>query len=265
MQKNLDFDTPYTLKVTKETIKGFLLHFAVKRTVAGVQEICEIADLNTIQVDIILTRAGQDIHIHEGYLEELLIALYGQTPAFQLNKKKLNIGYLVNIDLSPFAIALQGTDELTVKIKVPRTAFVGTTASESNIEFVSLAAKNGTSSVPVVKSYVMGKDEVKLDMDLGSRIMKIIAETDFTATYELSQKSKLQSMELRAANFEKSVNENVVLAENIHYLDMNPDTDIEDLVLYWGEELNDVKLKAKLSKGADINARVITLGATSAY
>lgn len=267
MQKILNFDTHYDIDVMNENIKGFLLDFkTLKDDGAGNAVVCDIADYNKILCDIILERNGREIKMHDGYLEDLLIALYGQTPAFGLNKKKTTTGYLVKIDFSPFLIHLRGNDKLKVRFRAQKTAFVGTNLSMSSIEFVSLTAKGESSSIPVVKSHVIGKDEVSLDMNLGDGILKIVAATDYSTGYLASAKAKVESMELRARDFEKSVNENVLLAENMHYLDQNPDTDVEDLVLHWDKKpLNGVKLKGKLTKPAEVTARVITLGVVRAH
>lgn len=270
MQKILQFDTPYDLIVRDENIKGFLLDFKVLQSDgAGGTTICEIADLNKITCDIVLERNGREIHMNEGYLEDLLIALYGQTPGFQLNKKKTSKGYSVKVDFSPFALKLRGDDKLKVKVNAPKDAFTGTDVSMSNVEFVSLTGNGESQAIPVVKSHVIGKDEVKLDMDLGDGVLKIIAQTDYASDYLTSAEAKVENIELRGrsqgGNFDKSVNENVLLSENMHYLDLNPESDVQDLVLFWDKKpLNRVKLKAKLTAPATIKARVITLGVVRA-
>lgn len=279
MQKQLNFDTQYTITVKEETTKGFLLKFRPYKAGAtpdvDPDVICPIADLNKIAIDVVLRRAngnsGQftEIRQFEGYLNDYLLGLYAQNTKLELVTKQTTSGYLTFIDMSPSVIALRGEDELVIKINVPKTAWTGTVASRSSIEFLTMSAIGETPFIPQVKAFPIGNGEFQFDKDLGNGIVKIVAGTDFTADYLTSTKSKIVSGDIRANGrgglYEKNFTEPQLLAENMHYFDNNPESDVEDLVLHWAQSpLDRVKLRFKLDKPADQDAKVLTLGLVSA-
>ena len=266
MQKNLSFDTYEEIIVTNETLRGVLLQFKPIKDVAGVPTVCDIADLNKVDIEIVLKRANgnREIVIFNGYLDDLLLGLYAQNTKLQLNRKPTTEGYLMFLDLTPSVIALRGKDELLIKFKAQKTAFTGTTVSLSSISFQTMPAVGGTSTVPQVKALPIGSGEINFDKELGDGIVKITLATDYSTDYLSSNKAKAVSGDIRANGFEKPFTDAQLLAENMHYFDNNPDSDVEDLVAYWGAPMNKVRLRFKLDKAADESAKVLTLGMVQA-
>jgi hypothetical protein len=279
MQKQLNFDTRYTIVVKEETLKGFLLKFRPYKAGANPDVdpdvLCPIADLNKIAIDVVIRRAkgnGQfdEIRHFEGYFMDYLLGLYAQNNKLALNTKETGSGYLCNIDLSPSVIQLKGDDEMVIKINVPKIAWTGTVVSRSSIEFLTMSSNERPSHfIPQVKAFPIGNGEFQFDKNLGNGLLKIVAATDFTAAYDASQKAKLVSGDVRGNGqggpFEKNFTEPQLLAENMHYFDNNPESDVEDLVIHWSETpVNNVSLRFKLDKAADQDAKVLTLGLVSA-
>lgn len=261
MKQKLEFDIHETVTVREEALKGVLLTFNPLKDVAGTPTLCDINTFNKVGIDIILKRAnGNQVILFEGYLDDLLIALYGQTTRYEIAKTKTSVGYLVNLDLSPYAIGLTGKDEFVVKLKADKTAFVSTTIGlGSSIMFETVPALRGTAFVPQVRYKNIGNGNQEIDMDLGDNIFKIVAGLDFTATYIASQKAKVESGVLTASgNFEKVFTETLLLSENYHYFTGNPESPVEDLVILWEKRpVNNVKLRAKLTAAADKDAKVL--------
>lgn len=268
MQKNLKFNLAHTLKITEETIRGVLLNFRpMKEDPADATKdiVCDISDLNEVSIDVVLKRGKKEIVMFEGYLMDYILGLYAQSGKYALNIKKTAEGYLTFIDFTPSVIRLSGDDELVVKIKADKKAFTGTVESKSNIEFHTMPAIGATPTVPVVKSHPIEISSSSIDVDLGNRVKKIVCATDFTTDYLSSDKAKIESGTLQANNFEKPFTENQLLAENMQYFDNNPESDVEDLVIYWGDPLNRVKLRAKLTKPAEQGAKILAVSVRSAY
>lgn len=273
MKQKLEFDIYENIEVKNETLSGVLINFRPYKldpASPGVAPdiLCDLANYDEISIDLVIKReSGSEVIIYEGYLESLLVALYGQTTRFEMAKKKTSVGYLVNLDLSPFAIQLTGKDVLLVKMKADRVAFTSTNKSISSITLETIRAIAPTPFVPVVRHQNIGNGDDQIDMELGDNVLKVIAATDFTAAYDASVKAKVVSGTLKArGNFEKVFTETLLYADNMAYFDNNPESDIQDLVLFWDKTpLNDVKLRAQLSLNADKDAKVLTVHRVSAY
>ena len=258
MQKILAFAQNHDLEVKKETISGVLLHFLPVQ--ADGTTICTLADFNKVSVDIFLERKGQEPKaIVQGYLEDILVGLYSQSTKFELNKTKRTNGYLVMLDLTPARIVLNGEDILRVKIKAENIAFTSLSAANSSIYFETIPAFGGQTAIPVLRMYPIGNGESIVDKEVGDSVVKITLATDLTTDYLASSKAKPVSVDVFANGYEKSVSESLVVAENIHYLDYNPDSAVQDLVLYTGAPLNSVRVKAKLNPAADSTAKVMVV------
>lgn len=271
MKQKLEFDIHETVSVREEALKGVLIAFNPRKAAAVAEDpdvLCDISTLNKVGIDIVIKRAnGNQVIVFEGYLDDLLIALFGQTTKYEIAKTKTSVGYLVNLDLSPYAIALQGKDELIVKMKVDKTAFTGTTVSKSSIMFETIPALRGSSHVPQVRYKNIGNGQTDIDMDLGDNVFKVVAGLDFGATYIASTKAKIESGVLTASgNFEKVFTENLLLAENYGYFTGNPESPVEDMVVMWEQRpVNNVKLRAKLTLPADKDAKVLTVAQVPAH
>jgi len=279
MQKQLRFDTRYNIVATNETLKGFLLKFQPMKAGAtpdvDPDVLCDIADLNKIQIDVKLRRAlgnGQfkDINHFSGYFQDYLLGLYAQNNKLALNVKKTGSGYLTFIDLSPSVIKLNGDDELVVNINIPRTAFTGTVQSRSSVEFLTMSTSDmPTAQIPYVDTFPIGNGEFQFDKVIGNGILKVVCATDYTEAYDASGKAKLVNGRIKGdsmgGSFEKNFTEPQLLAENMHYFDDNPESDVEDLAIHWGQTpIDNVDLKFTLDQPADQDAKVLTLGLISA-
>lgn len=270
MQKEITFDRHYEEKITNETIKGILLEV---NPIKADLTLAPIADLNKIAIDLTVRRStgnGQfrEISIFSGYMEDLILALYAQNTKLQLIKKVTSKGYLLFFDFSPAALKVSGDDEFMVRINVPKTAFTSTVVANSNMSLQTITAPTNseTQYMPQVKTYPIGVGQVNIDEQLGNGIVKIVAATDYTADYLTSVKSKLITGDLDAHNLKRPFTESQLLVENIHLFDNNPESDVEDLCVYYNfdQPLNRVHLRAKLSIAADVDAKILTVGVVNA-
>ncbi len=264
MRKILNFNTAYDFEVTKETVGGLLFRLDGKASDGeGGLKAATVADLNKISIEVTLKKANRnELVIMRGYLMDNILGFYAQTVKFELVTKQTTQGILVYIDFDPAAIALNGEDKLQIKFNAPRDAWtdIRTSEDESIIEFQTMTKKQGTSWIPVIKSFPIGYGKENIDMDLGNRVVKIVCITDFTADYLSSQKAKIRDGALKASQgFEKAFNDTQLLCENMHMFDNNPESDVEDLVIYQGEPLDDVKLRANLDKAAEEKAKIVVV------
>ena len=262
MRKILNFNTSYDFDVTKEIVGGLLLRLDAKATdPEGGLKAATIADLNKISFDVILKRTNREEKVQmRGYLMDNLKGMFSQTVKYRLSLKQTVEGILVYFDFDPAAIGLFNEDKLNIKINVPRDAWSDIRTTDSIIEFQTMAKKEPTTWMPVVKSFPIGYGKEDIDMDLGNRVVKIVCVTDFTADYLSSQKAKIRDGALKASQgFEKPFNATQLLAENMHMFDNNPESDVEDLVIYQGKPLDDVKLRANLDKAAEEKAKIVVI------
>ena len=188
MNRLLNFNSSYDLEVQNESIKGFLLDINALNTAGA---ICDIANLNKISIDVVLERAGQKpVYLVQGYLDDVLTALYSQTTRYAMNTKKLFSGYKVNFDLSPSVINLRGEDILRIKLRAEGSSFTDLNAGTSNISFETIPAMPQETFLPQVKIKNIGNGEQYIDFQLGDDIAKITFAIDFTANYDASTKAK---------------------------------------------------------------------------
>lgn len=267
MKKNFEYGILESVVVKDETIKGFLLNFNPRVVTTLAQ--CAIADLNKVSIDILLKRAGkrEPIIIFTGYLHDLILGMYAQSSKYDMLRTGTTRGYLMNISFGDSVVALRGADELEVRIKADPLAFTDLNKADSTLTFETMPAIGNSPTVPQVKYYHIGNGEQQISMDLGDRINKIVCATDFTDTYDNSAKAALVDGNLTAnGGFEKDFTEEQLYSENREMLRVNPETAVEDLVIYWSPvALSNVKLRAKLDIAADKDAKVITLGTVSAH
>lgn len=267
MKKNLEYGILESVIVRDETIGGILLNFDAQKAAAAGP--CVISDLNLISIDLLLKREGkrEPIIMFSGYLDDLILGMYAQSSKYAMLKTSTTRGYLMNLSFGDSVIALKGKDELEVRVKAPTTAFTSLSKPDSKITFDTMPAIGNTPTVPQVKYHHIGNGEKQLNMDLGDRINKIVVATDFTTDYDSTTKAVLVDGNLTASgNYEKDFTEDQLYAENREMLRVNPETAVEDMVIYWSRvALNNVKLRAKLSLAADKDAKVITLGSVSAH
>lgn len=259
MQKLVNFNVPNTESISGETIKGILLNFRALQ--ADGTTVCDIADLNRVSLTLTYKRRGQkDLVIFNGDLDDYLVAMYSQTPRYQMAKTKRNDGYKIAIDFTPGAIAINRTDRLEIRLNAKTTSFTSLSLPNSTISIESIPASSGSRVIQRVVSTPVGTDKVDFDDTLENDIFKIVAATDYTAPYEESTKAQVERVNLVADNIKKDVSADLIELENINFLHMNPETDIEHCVLHWGEVLKNPRLKLDLTKPADIYTKILTVG-----
>lgn len=259
MEKRVAFGVSSTMTVENEVIKGFLLDIDARN--AADDTTVNIADLNQIGIDIILKRKGRkDFFIFNGYLEDLLVGVFAQTTRMQLAKKKLGSGYKVALDLGMVVSCFNGTS-IEIKLSPQQAAFTSLSKNTSGITIESMPAIGADTMIPQIKVHGFEVGNLNFDKNLGNNIMKITFANDDANSYDTTSQPKVASMSLTAVNFDKDVSENLLIAENMNYLDNNPETDVQHLVLHQDTYLLDnVNLKMKLDKAATNTTRVITVG-----
>lgn len=258
MQKNVKFNQASRTTISQERISGVLLSIAPFQ--ADGTTVCNIADLNRIAIDLVLHRHGQEpVYICETYLDTLLTAFFSQTARYQQSTKKLSDGYKVLLDLGT-TIDLQGDDKFEVRLNPQNTSFTSLSVNNSFISVESIPAYGASGGLPVLKTHAIGNSEKNISENLGDDVVKVVLATDYTANYDVSTKAKPENVEITAdGGFSKSVSEDLLFAENMHYLDFNPETPVKDLVVYAGAKLDGVKIKGKLTKGADADAEILVV------
>lgn len=269
MRDSLNFESSQSLKVTNENIKGILLHFQPIKTDGSV---ADIVDLNKISIDIVLKRSyTTPFTIYSGYLDTLLSALYAQTPRMALAKKKRANGYLIELDLGGVSIELMADDELEIRVNAATTAFSTINKGLSSIDVETLISDEDPTPIPQIRAYNITAGKINFDEDLGNNISKIVFIQDFANAYIDSAKTKISSCSVTALQeteghdvsnkpFTKDLSENGYLVENINYLDMNPESDVQDLVIYQSMNLLDnVKVKGLLTAAADNDTQFAVL------
>lgn len=271
MKKIIDFDTPYTIEVEKETVGAINLRVkAMKSTGENdgqgnpILELAPIFDLNKISIEVTLIRAnGRETKIMRGHLANNLIGMFAQTVKYALTRKKTNDGYFHYFDFNPYAIGLNDGDKLKVDLTVGSSAYESVRKMDSLIEFETVEVKSASSEFPVIRSYPIGKDKEEIDINLGDNVVKVVALTDLKKDYLSSTEAKLTLGSLRAQGFYKNFTQTSLFVQNMHYFDNNPESDVEDLCVYQAQNkseiLNDVKIVASLDKPALETAKIMVV------
>lgn len=260
MIKKFSYDINEEMIVKDETIKGFLIDFGTVQS--NGTDLAPIQDLNRVSIDLLLHRSGQkEVYLFKGYLDDLLTALYAQTPNYLINKTAFGLTHKIKIDFLGGILALNDGDTFTIKMRAQKTAF--TSLSEpggSYINVETIPAVGVQTPLPVVKSTAIANGSQNVDLSLGSNIHKIVAALDYTSEYVSSGKAKFDGIDIVADNYSKNVSKEILEVENINYLDFNPDTPINQLVLFWEPDaIHNVRMKGKLDQVADQYARILTV------
>lgn len=267
MKKILNFDTPYAIEITKETVGALNLRVkAIKSDGVDangdpVLVPAPIVDLNKVAIELTLHRkGGREVKIMRGNLADNLIGLFSQTVKYALNRKSTADGYFHFFDFNPYAIELREGDKLMLNLTVGSAAYDTVRKLDSLIEVETIEVKGGSSVFPVVRSYPIGKDKESIeDLHLGDRVIKVVALTDLKNDYLSSTEAKLTLGQIRARGFNKNFTQTSLFVENMHMFDNNPESDVEDLVVYQGKALDDVSLRANLNKPALESAKVMVV------
>ena len=261
MKDVFNFNKTNVLRVQGEKISGFLMDVNALK-VDGVT-VCDIADLNKIQIEVSVKRNGGTIStIFNGKLNHLLTGLYAQTHKYDNCIKKLQSGYKMLIDFGG-VLDIPVDDEFLISMRAEKDSFTLLSTVESSIEIETIPAIGQPTDMPILESISTGNGKTAIDEVLGSRVVAIIVANDFTASYDASTKSKIQDVTLSALGFDKKVSNNLLIAENMDMLKFNPESSVKQIVVYRAKSrsgvLNNVRLKANLSKGVDADARILVL------
>lgn len=261
MKRELNFDTPYDFEVTKEIVGKVLLRVNAKKDDgAGGFDAAPIADLNKVQLQLdIQYPNGTTKNIIRGNLMDNLVALNTQSTTYDMVLASTANGYYHGINFAPFAKALRPGESLRVRVTVASAAYTNLVKAESSIEFRTYQVKAGTAALPVVRSYPIGKDKEFIDMELGNNVTRIVALTDLTKDYLTSTEAKLTIGNLKARDFNVSFDEPSLFYDNWYMLKGNPESAVQDLVIYQGKSLDDVNLEATLSKPALESAKILVV------
>ncbi len=261
MKDVFNFNKTNVLRVQGERISGFLLDVNALKTDGTT--VCDIADLNKIQIEISVKRkGGVTSTIFNGKLNHLLTALYAQTHKYENCVKKLNSGYKMLIDFGG-VLDIPIDDELTISMRPETASFSSLSTVNSSIEIETIPAIGNPTQMPIVESISIGNGKTSIDEVLGSMVVAVVVANDFTASYDASTKAKIEDVTLSALGFEKKVSNNLLIAENMDMLKNNPESAVKQIVVYRAKDrsgiLNSVKLKANLSKAVDSDARILIL------
>lgn len=258
-RKKFDFGVKDNLIVSNETIKGFMLDIGA--VVTGGATVAAIADLNEISLDIHLYRGGnKPVEIFSGDLDDLLTALYAQTPSYALQKTAFGKTYKIKVDFLGGILQIGEMDKLVIKCKVNSAAFTSIDTSEdlSYINLITIPAIGYNTAIPVVKAHALPTGDIRISKSLGNNVHKIVAAFDYTAAYTASTKAKVEEMTITAqGGYEKTVSQELIELENIFYFDDNPESSVAQAVLFWEDAvIHGAKLDAKLDKAVDAFARL---------
>lgn len=259
MQERIDFKKNHSVTITDETVGAILLD--INALQSDGTTVCAIADLNKISVELAVYRNGSKVpnYIFNDYLDNVLCSYSAGTTRYDIATTEQSTGYLMAIGFGG-ALKLKGNDYAVFKIHAQATAFTSLSTTYSDINFETIPATNNNPVLNVVEAVPYVSGEVAISKKLGSNITKIVLANDFTADYSASTKAKATNgITLNANGFSKEATENLLLVENLHYLQFNPDTSLKHLMLYNNAQkpLQKVHLTAKFDKAVDTDARIL--------
>lgn len=258
MTKKFDFNVLDALTAKNETVKGLAIEFNPLQVVDT--NLAVLADLNKISIDVIVKRNGAEgEYIFNGYLEDYLLALYSQTPSLELYKTARGLTYKVFLDFGG-TIVLRGADELVVKMRAQNTAFTSLNVANSSFTVETVPSSNPEGFISVVEEKGIPAGETNVSMPMGDNVVKVVAVTDRGADYFTSTEAKFDGVEISGQDFQKNVTQSLLEVENISYLRHNPETAVEDLVLFWEQEpIMAARLQGKLTKAAIADSKILVM------
>ncbi|TMU56480.1 hypothetical protein [Flagellimonas algicola] len=258
MNKKFDFNVLDSMTVKSETLKGLAVEFNPLQ--ADGVTLAVLSDLNKVSIDVYLKRNGGDTeYIFNGYLEDYLLGLYSQTPLLELYKTARGLTYKMFLDFGGI-LALRGNDQLVVKMRAQNTAFTSLSTAQSSFNVETVPALGPDTPLTVVEGMGIPAGETNVNMILGDNVFRAVAVTDRSNDYFASNAAKFDGVEISGEDFVKNVSKSLLEIENISYLRNNPETVIEDLVLYWEDEpLMGGRLQGKLTQSADPDSKVMVV------
>lgn len=260
MRQEIDFNSSQVIRVTEENVGGVLIHL---KALKADSDVAVIAALNSIPLKIAVKRSfnTESVAIVDDYLDYVLRALHSGSTRYEMSIDARADGYLIKI---PFdgCVSLRKGDEMTIEMKAPTSAFTSLSSANSKIVIETIPAQQIPSSViTVVRSKTYAGLADQINDTIGTNVAKVVLVHDLSADYGSSTAAKpTQGVIIEATDFIKDVSENLLIQENLDYLQWNPETDLQDLVLYNSTRvLQNVKLKAKFNKAVSASARVMML------
>lgn len=259
MQKTLPFNQLDTLVVMNETISGIALDFTTLQ--ADGTTLAALSDYNKISLEIFVLRNGQNSEpIFNGYLEDALLALYAQTPSFELYRQAYGNNHKVKIDFGG-NIALSGDDQLKVRLRAQNTSFTSLSVANSSIAIETIPAVGGSTPIYVIDEIGIPAGETNLTLPLQDNVVKVVAVTDRSANYFASTEAKFDGVEIIAeGGYSKNVTKELLELENISMFNNNPESEIEDMVLFASDiAIHGATLRGKLTKAALADSKIMVV------
>ncbi|UII79563.1 hypothetical protein [Flagellimonas sp. CMM7] len=260
MKKLFRYGVEETMKIENESIYAVVIDCG---TVITNDTLAAINDLRHIDVQLQLVRNGQDpVDIFNGHLDEILTGYYAQEVEYLLAKKPFGLTHKFTIDLDG-VLVLSGGDKLFLTIDAGEAAFTNLDIARplSYVKAYTLPSNGVQSPIACVKSHSINNGDIDIDMELGDNVQKITAALDFTAPYATSAKAKFSNnvTVLGDGGYERSLPKEALEAENIMMFDDNPESDVNQLVVFKAKDrvLHGAKIKARLTQAADGLARII--------
>ncbi|MBP0902386.1 hypothetical protein ACFSKN_02060 [Mariniflexile gromovii] len=261
MKQVIDFNSGQIIKVTEENVGGILIDF--KALEVDGTTVAAIANLNIIPLKISVKRAGsaRAVEIVDDYLDYILRALHSASTRYDISITERATGYLMKI---PFDgdLNLRKGDELSIEMKAPTTAFTDLSIGVSNITIETFpAVTTNNPYLTIVRSHTYPSGTDYINETIGNNVVKVTLVHDLGADYLASTEAKpTNGIILEANGLSKDASENLLIQENIDYLQMNPETPIQDLVIYNSmQPIMNAKLKAKYNKAVVNSARIMML------
>jgi hypothetical protein len=261
MKQVIQFNSGQIVKITEENVGGILID--IKALEADGTTVAAIGDLNVIPLRITLNRMGdrKGVDIVNDYLEYVLRGYHGGSTRYDISVTERANGYLIKI---PFDgdLNLRKGDELNIEMKTPVASFTSLDASKSDITIESIPAmKTNNPVITVLRSHTYASGSDQINESIGNNIVKIVLVHDLGADYLASTEAKpTNGIILEANGFNKDASENLLIQENLDMLQLNPETPIQDLVIYNSLfPLMVAKYRAKYNKAVTNSARIMML------
>ena len=259
MQEVIQFNSHQSVRIDNENVGAILLDISALQ--ADGITVAVLADLNKISVELGVYRNGsaKPEYVFNDYLDNVLIALSGGTTRYDIATTVQSKRLLIALGLGG-SLNLQGKDHAIFKCRAQNTAFTSLSTATSDITVETVASTKHSPTLNVVEGVPYVTGEINVNKKLGDGITKIVMANDFTAPYSTTAKAKpTNGIVLNANGFSKEASENLLVSENLHYLQNNPATAVKQLLLYNNPNnvLNNVRLTCKLSAGADADARLL--------
>jgi len=265
MQEIQNLNTPYTHRVRNENIKQILFDIDAKDSSGNVTS---ISNLTKSTIDLVLRsdlNSNLSTTIFSGNLLDLVTAMFCQTTMYQVTLTQRNDGYKVAIIFDDYPIITDDSTYLEIRSNFSQDSFSNAVLAQSSISVETIPSElpNYHNLIPQIDSYFINNGSDRFDENIGSDIVGVIAVIDHDMDYEMTAFSKIQSVELTAfGGYNKSVSENVLLAENLQMLgQVEQYVNLRNLVLYRNTNalLDDARLKIAYKAPTSVHQKVLVI------